>query len=448
MASTRCANYEYASITDVGNVRLANEDALHNDERMGLFVVSDGIGGHPSGEAASQLVANTLGLLFVRRLKAMQQINGDVIERSLILAANELSAGLVNMSNSVAALRSMGATLVAALVDLTTAYIVHAGDSRAYCLRDGVLLPLTEDHTQTAAELAKQAELPPGLTDDPDRRLLMEFMGKPISMPLAVTVNRFALQPSDRLLLCTDGVTDPVEASAIQDILLHAPMPNDACNQIVRAAKNNGAPDNVTATVIDYLGLTQRQPIPKPAEPTGRPPKGVTGKLYIQLGEVEEELAWLHQHAKTTAAQATGNGQSQADAMEQVKALLGPEVYEKYLELQPSSNPSHVFHRACSMPESPWRQRYQAKLDTVEPTLDKLFTHQIKLNPLLTGEQTSYMLRQLWMGWRQVERRYFACCTRDASHESEQTLTILINHMHQSVRTMRGLIEGLPRFLR
>jgi hypothetical protein len=157
---------------------------------------------------------------------------------------------------------------------------------------------------------------------------------------------------------------------------------------------------------------------------------------------LEADLAWLHGHA------ATLREMTLVQAMALVKRELGRDVAQRFLGMRPSENATHVFHRACTHQDSAWRQRYTEHVERLSPELGRLADFRVRLSPVLTAEDTSHILAQLWRSWRAVEARYFAACQRDAISASEKTLTHLIGHMLDAAKTIAGLIDLLPRFLR
>ncbi|MEM7625852.1 MAG: protein phosphatase 2C domain-containing protein [Planctomycetota bacterium] len=431
----------HAMLTDVGRKRLANEDAVAAEARMGLFVVCDGVGGRPSGEAASQIVSHSTAHALRRQLRGLKTLNEDTLKKLLVEASVEMNQQMYEHSQAVPALVGMGCTMVAALLDARTVFYLHAGDSRLYLLREGKLMPLTADHTHTRQKF--QTESKTGdLLDVGHRRLLMQYIGSPRT--LEPTVASLPLRVGDRLLLCTDGLTDPLNDAAVHGLLSKHADPEAAARALVEAANEAGGPDNITVALVDYLG-------PRPvteadraaAAPTPQElPHGVAQKLRDALAQLEEDLTWLKEGALESAHP------RKLTALAAAKRRLGAEAYRDFLTRHPNQSPSHVFHQCCTHPDSTWRQRYQAHVGELEKPLSRVTAGGIRLSPVLTGDQTARIYQDLWNGWRRVEQRYFATCQRPAISDTEQTLNILIDHMLNSVQTLTGLLYFLPRFMR
>lgn len=434
------AKLEYAGLTDVGQRRLANEDAWHIDPRMGLFVVCDGIGGQPSGEAASQIVTHTLGHVVRRHLRQVTDPASLDLGQILAAAASQISHELHSQAQQVPTLKGMGATLIAAVIDRQQAFLVHVGDSRIYRYRDGAgLEAMTEDQVKHFRRFASMESAAAGGYSD-DRRLLNQYIGmKRDPKPVTRTI---ALEPGDRLVLCTDGVTDPTPEQLLASMIAQRAAPEATCRGLIEAANAHGGPDNITAIVIDYLGLEDADPPPVPPVAPPAAPCGVAQQVHAALGSLESDLAWLRAGASEL------EGESMLSAFAAVKRRLGSDVYHAFLQLHPSQNPAHVFHRACTLPDSQWRRAYEQHLGELDPLLTQLAEGSVRLSPVLSAEETGGILRTLWRDWRAVETRYFQSSQREAISASDRTLAMLIQHMHQSVQTMLGLLVFFPRFMR
>ncbi len=438
--SDMIAKLDHATLSDVGRRRLANEDAAHHDARLGLYIVCDGIGGQPSGEAASQIIAHAMPHQLRRYLRSVETINADILQQLLVRSVADLSLNLRERSQGLASLDGMGATLIAALVERDVAYLVHVGDSRAYLLRDETLRPLTADHVRSYRRVKDIAELDDEAAEQRERRLLMQFIGMPKTPRPAMAA--VPLKPGDRLLLCTDGLTDPVAEADIAQLLKMFADPSRAAKALVDEANEQGGPDNITLTVLDYHGMMEKPPPPAPAAEPAPAPKGVAAAFHTALQRLDKDLAWLLAGARECQEY------SSVSAFAAVKRRLGPELYSSFLKLHPSKNPAHVFHRACTMRDTGWRATYEKHLAELEGPLALVISGRVRLSPMLPPEETGRIVKALWNDWRKVEQRYFSITHREALNASETTLNVLIDHMLKSVRTLTGLLEFFPRFMR
>jgi protein phosphatase len=233
--------------TDIGLARDNNEDSYLVGDR--LFAVADGMGGHAGGEFASALALQTLAAQMAGPPGKTPAL-GEMFRRAhrAILERAEREAGL----------QGMGTTLSAILLDGLQAEVSHVGDSRVYLLRDDALRRLTEDDS-LAESIIRKGGRPPGDRHDlPPRNILTQALG--VDAKLAVHELRVELRLTDRLLLCTDGLTGIVDDESIKDILRDEADPQSACDQLVDAANQATGIDNITVIIVDVLGRTDDSP--------------------------------------------------------------------------------------------------------------------------------------------------------------------------------------------
>ncbi|MFT4625560.1 MAG: serine/threonine protein phosphatase PrpC [Myxococcota bacterium] len=243
-----------AGMTDAGMVRALNEDAFQW-RRLGtnarLFAVADGMGGHFSGEVASQLATRSA-------CRAVQRKFGDKTQCTFADAPKLLAEGFEQANLAVCTYahehrRHMGTTLVCALhvvIDgKSKVWIGHSGDSRAYLLRDGELRRLTEDHSMVAAMVAAGKITEAEARTHPKSNVLLSFLGN--SEDLEPDIEGFDVDPGDRILMCSDGLWGELVDEDIERILGTDIDPRRSVNRLLRAANDAGGSDNVTAVVLD-----------------------------------------------------------------------------------------------------------------------------------------------------------------------------------------------------
>jgi protein phosphatase len=227
---------QYAG-TDTGRQRRANEDSLL--ARSPLFVVADGMGGAQAGEVASRIA-----------IESFQPGLQDASEPEQALASLALAANarIHELSHSNAEHAGMGTTLTAVYVGEEEVAIAHVGDSRAYCLRDGQLLRLTDDHS-LVDELMRQGRLTPEeAVEHPQRSVITRALG-PEGM-VEVDTRSFRGRPGDVYLLCSDGLTTMLSEQQIAAVLLAHPHLRDAGEALIAAANQAGGRDNITVVLI------------------------------------------------------------------------------------------------------------------------------------------------------------------------------------------------------
>ncbi|MER6993503.1 protein phosphatase 2C domain-containing protein [Saccharopolyspora hirsuta] len=216
--------------------REINQDAVVVGD--GLFGLADGVGGLSSGEVASKLALDALKADFATDrsadglVHACQQANRAVLRRA---DREEVT---------------MGTTLVAVAVTSDAGVVAaHVGDSRLYRLRNGRLDGLTRDHTVIAELLRAGAVSEAAADEHPHRNVLTRAIG----VGPEVDVDRIELscQPGDRLLLCSDGLFKTLATEEIEEVLGSEPNPQEAADQLVAAAVEQHADDNVSAVVVN-----------------------------------------------------------------------------------------------------------------------------------------------------------------------------------------------------
>lgn len=228
--------------THVGLVRAGNEDSMHCGEAV--FTVADGLGGHAAGEVASRLAVESLAEVDPT---AWEDIQGA--QETLAEAVREANRVVHAAAQEDPSRAGMGTTLTAAVVHEGQLALAHVGDSRAYLHRAGLLRQLTKDHTAAQEAVDAGYLTPEQAARHPERHALARAVG--LDAEVAVdSPPPLRLEAGDRLLLCSDGLIDPVSDEAVGRILEEHPEPAQACDALVQAALDGGGPDNVTVLVV------------------------------------------------------------------------------------------------------------------------------------------------------------------------------------------------------
>ncbi len=236
-----------------GLYRKRNEDRCAADAEHGVFLVADGVGGHVGGAEASETLTRVLTQWLAGTAKcAWQDI--DIIESAMADAVEAARTEMIQLADNNLELRRMGATLALAVVVDRTLCVTHVGDCRAYLLHDGGLRRLTKDQTFV------QAAIDAGLLNEetahahPWRHVITNVIGvKPLDEP--IEVDEFRLSPGDRLLLCSDGLTDVVSDQRLQELLTEYDDVNDAADALIHEALDSDSKDNVTCVVVDAYNV-------------------------------------------------------------------------------------------------------------------------------------------------------------------------------------------------
>jgi serine/threonine protein phosphatase PrpC len=259
-----------AAATHVGKVREHNEDAHHIDTELGMFLVCDGMGGHAAGEVASAIAIGAIRQEWGRA--SLSEVAEAWLERGTAAAKKQLldalRAGVVAAHEAILAeagrdtsKTGMGTTLVGAIIVGGELVFAHAGDSRAYLVRDGISMQLTEDHTLLARLVAAGIDVDVSGEGSRFRSMLTNALG--IGDEVKVSTFVVPLADGDRFLLCSDGISEYVRENEIGDVLTKQPSPARGAQRLIDLALERGGGDNATAVVVRVLEAGET---PLPAE--------------------------------------------------------------------------------------------------------------------------------------------------------------------------------------
>jgi len=244
--------------TDVGRVRDNNEDAYRIEPSLGLYVISDGMGGEAHGELASNLAVDTI----IEHCKASLDdpaatSYGD--PRPELSSRTNRLAGAVYLANRRIydagernlEQRGMGATVVAAWMEDMRLSLAHVGDSRAYLFRTGALEQLTADHSLVAEQVRQGLITPQQAESSELQNVLTRALGP--HDEIGIDADEHMLIPGDTILLCTDGVSRMVTDEEIGSTLMISTSAQQAADRLIELANENGGVDNSTAIVIRMI---------------------------------------------------------------------------------------------------------------------------------------------------------------------------------------------------
>lgn len=266
-------NVTFGAATHVGKVRSENQDhhAIFRNRRTtelvktdlppeGLklatensyaLVVADGMGGAKFGEFASRLALRRMFELVQQATSwVMRYTNMEVLQiRERVDAyVQKIQTTLREYMDANPALAGMGTTWTSAHLLLPHVLVVHIGDSRAYLLHDGQLNQITHDETMA------QAFVDSGMNSESVKRfshiLLNNFGGE--SEDVSANIHQLRISDGDRLMLCTDGLTDTVSEEVVCDIIRQELQPQIMCDQLVDSALQNGGKDNITVVIARF----------------------------------------------------------------------------------------------------------------------------------------------------------------------------------------------------
>lgn len=237
--------------TDVGRIRQGNEDNFfaEADERRGVFVVADGMGGHAAGEVASEMAVtivsrHLLGLTSVRDTGA-----ADLVAKSLQEANRAIFERMLAESDK----QGMGTTASVMVLSDHGYLIGQIGDSRVYLYRDGALTQITKDHSYVQEQVDAGLLTPEQARYHPYSNVITRCVGA--SDEVEADIYSGDARVGDVFLLCSDGLTGMVDDRRLAQLLMARSGPGRIVDSLIAEANGRGGLDNITAIVVQVLGL-------------------------------------------------------------------------------------------------------------------------------------------------------------------------------------------------
>ena len=250
--------------TDVGLKRKHNEDSLLAAEEFGVFVVADGVGGRKAGELASAITVNTFQSYAPQLKAAVDAFASDSHRESrngvlqlLDQAANAASRRVYEAATATGR-QGMTTTLVAAVIGGGAAFVVHVGDSRAYLVRNKELRQLTEDHSMVNELIRTGAMTPADAATSRYRNVITRAVG--LYPNVRTDTLHIELLDGDRLLLCSDGLTDMVDGVGILELMSQTNLTHSV-DALIQIALDNGGRDNVTVIAIEPEAILEAEAV-------------------------------------------------------------------------------------------------------------------------------------------------------------------------------------------
>jgi len=244
----------FSAQTHAGKRRKSNEDALLANAAQGLFVVADGVGGRAAGEVASALTIQTFQEAGPGLANAVQEYaatpewgSRNRVLEMLDAVCQEASARVYEEAEH-SSRRGMTTTLVVTLVGGGAAFLAHVGDSRAYLVRDGLIRQLTEDHSMVN-DLVRSGQM---TWEEARRSRYRSVITRAVGLYPNVQADLMSIEilPGDRLLICSDGLSDPVAAEKLEELSCQNDV-DTAILDLIEAAMDGGGPDNITAVLVE-----------------------------------------------------------------------------------------------------------------------------------------------------------------------------------------------------
>ena len=229
--------------TDPGLVRPVNQDHYYTDPKGRFFIVADGMGGHAGGQEASQLATEAIRTHLQENWES-EMASVELLEEALDRANEAILADQAKHPER----QDMGTTMVAIAFRENRLWFTHIGDSRLYRWRNSKLEQITDDHTWVAKAMKAGDLSPEQARSHPWRHVLSQCLGRK-DLP-EVEVKPIDVQVGDRLLLCSDGLTEEVSDKLIAAYLESNLAYEEVAENLIESAKENGGRDNITVVIV------------------------------------------------------------------------------------------------------------------------------------------------------------------------------------------------------
>lgn len=238
----------------VRQTSLPEPKVQRGDDRAHLFLVADGMGGHQAGERASAIAVAAIEHFTLNTFRWFfepDHTGAQKVLEQFQRAVKDADAQVVEQAAADPLLKGMGTTITMAFHLGTKVCLVHAGDSRAYLHRDGVLQQMTEDHT-LVAELVRQGSVrEQDAAAHPLRHVITNVVGGP-DAGVKVEARAFDVQAGDRMVLCSDGLSETMTHAQLAGVLAAEADPEGAARKLLALALEAGGRDNITVVVVRF----------------------------------------------------------------------------------------------------------------------------------------------------------------------------------------------------
>jgi protein phosphatase len=230
-----------SGVSDIGRVRSANEDSFGLHPDIHFYVIADGMGGHAAGEVASKMAVETISAAMHRLMETEGKASGD----GLVRAVKEANQRIFEAGARETALRGMGTTLVALLLDGAEGLIASVGDSRAYLVRGDLIEQITRDHSLVNDYVDRGILTREEAEHHPMKHVISRALGT--NPDVEADLRTLPLAAGDGVLLCSDGLSNKLSPKELLDLINQSEGdPESACKKMVDAANRKGGEDNIT----------------------------------------------------------------------------------------------------------------------------------------------------------------------------------------------------------
>jgi protein phosphatase len=242
-----------AGLTDIGKKRDNNEDTFYADDKVGLYIVADGMGGHRAGEVASRTVVSNVKdyMEAFHTSPVAQEPNEDNMSPAATAVCHSIELAnrvVYQLSKDQGSYKGMGSTAAVAYMHGDTLITANVGDSRIYLIRKDGIEQLSQDHTLLAEHMRKNPNWDPNTASIPMKHILVRAVG--IHESVEADVYEMQPLPGDVVLMCSDGLTDMLSDEEICEAVLQGGTLDELCDRLVYMANERGGLDNITAVLL------------------------------------------------------------------------------------------------------------------------------------------------------------------------------------------------------
>lgn len=236
-------------LTDVGRVRSINQDSFHLIKEKNISIVADGMGGHAAGDQASKIAVKTITeILDAYDFNEEDGESGMSVEELVRYALQEANEQILLASLSNQHLQGMGTTAIVAVENKGKLFIGHVGDSRTYLVRNQKISQITEDHS-VVQQLVKAGAISEAEAEvHPYKNVITRCLG--MQANVEPDTLEMVLEPGDRILMCSDGLSNMVSDATIEQLVNASETPEMTCQKLIDLANENGGTDNITAVLL------------------------------------------------------------------------------------------------------------------------------------------------------------------------------------------------------
>ena len=251
-------NYSFCAQTDPGRARENNEDSVAFDESTRLAVLADGMGGYNAGEIASGMATAFIKSELARWLsEAGKQANVGQVRRAIEICVDNANRSIFNASNANPQYSGMGTTLVVGVFQGGKLILGHIGDSRCYRLRGKELLQITRDHSLLQEQMDAGLLTPEQAAASPNKNLVTRALG--VESSVMLELHEHLLESGDLYLMCSDGLSDMMEDTAMARILQNGSSLAEMSQELVSTANENGGRDNITVLLTRVARISEKR---------------------------------------------------------------------------------------------------------------------------------------------------------------------------------------------